>query len=128
MVDRIPSKSLQTITTFLTYLEAAKRNPETPPQFWTQLQNFLQELQPVEDSQPRLASFIKNWCSQHEITLDDNAYPEIRANIIQKQQQSQPDNPNLAQLPEGDKPILTANKALITRQVEQTLDKNANES
>ena len=113
MSDRIPSSEfVQIIEDFLTFLEQAKTNPQTPPQLWEHLQTLKTQLTAAEDKTLKLAKIIKTWCKEYQITFNPEELATIRANMIQK-------GDKIPKPAEGERPERVYNKAFLVEQVKQ---------
>ncbi len=112
MSDRIPSSDfLQIIEDFLTFLEQAKTNPQTPPQLWEHLRTLETQLTAAEDKTLKLAKIIKVWCKEYQITFNPEELATIRANMITQ-------GKKIRKPAEGERPENVYNKAFLLEKVQ----------
>ncbi|MBS0016932.1 MAG: hypothetical protein KFF72_11350 [Arthrospira sp. SH-MAG29] len=112
MSDRIPSKFLQTIEDFLTYLEQSQTNPQNNPKLSEHLQVLEDQLTAAEDKTLKLAAIIKAWCNQYQITFNREELIIVRANMVKQGQK-------IPKPAEGERPETVYNKALLVARVQQ---------
>ncbi|MCT7972690.1 hypothetical protein [Laspinema olomoucense] len=112
MSDRIPSEFLQIIEDFLTFLEQAKTDSQTPPQLGENLQTLETQLNAAEDKTLKLAKLIKAWCKEYQISFNREELATIRANMIKQGQK-------IPKPAEGERPENVYNKAFLLEKVHQ---------
>ncbi|MDB9314017.1 hypothetical protein PN462_12965 [Spirulina sp. CS-785/01] len=97
-------RSQRFLSKFLAFVEAAKQNPNTDPQFWQNLAQLEAKLREIDDQPPKLATVIKQWCQERGITIDSNQ-DILRLEIGEDEEAEDP--------LEGETPNITVNKNII---------------
>ncbi|MDJ1175462.1 hypothetical protein [Roseofilum capinflatum] len=105
----MPSESELFLQDFSTWLE---KSPANLPD----VGGLQKSLQDTEDKPLALAKVIKVWCREHGIVLDRKELAEFRVNMGKNLS-------NQEEKPEGEKPSVIYNKALIEKRVEEAKNK-----
>ncbi|WP_204106670.1 MULTISPECIES: hypothetical protein [Spirulina sp. CCY15215] len=117
------SESQQVIQDFWTLLEREKGDRGSSlfgEEEWQSLAELEQELAKLGDvSDGEIAKKIIDWCEKYpaiETSFNNENWPEVRINIGKK-------NQVIPQIPEGERPIITDNQALIMAGLQKELEK-----